>query len=157
MSLPATKDRSAQALPHDLSAFQTENQLKRLVERLVDAPRDMSSRPYQRSADAVDEILIETDVDGVHYCLVRSRPQAPQPSSLSPREMAIAELVAKGLPNKCIGEILEISPWTVATHLRRIFVKLDVTSRAAMVARLLEENPLATANAAGTKNRDRGA
>jgi DNA-binding CsgD family transcriptional regulator len=30
----------------------------------------------------------------------------------------------------------------VATHLRRVFVKMDVTSRAAMVARLVEENLL---------------
>ena len=29
---------------------------------------------------------------------------------------------------------LALSPWTVSTHLRRIFAKLDVTTRAAMVA-----------------------
>lgn len=37
---------------------------------------------------------------------------------------------------------LDISPWTVSTHLRRIFVKLGVTSRAAMVAKLMEDNCL---------------
>jgi len=52
-------------------------------------------------------------------------------------------LVAEGLPNKCISAILEISSWTVATHLRRIFAKLGVGSRAAMVARLLEEGLIA--------------
>ncbi len=67
--------------------------------------------------------------------LVRCRPKEPT-TILSPRELAIAQLIAKGLPNKCIGDILEISPWTVATHLRRIFIKLSVNSRAAMVARL---------------------
>jgi hypothetical protein len=47
-------------------------------------------------------------------------------------------LVADGLPNKCIGAVLEISSWTVATHVRRVFSKLGVTSRAAMVARLMK-------------------
>ena len=40
---------------------------------------------------------------------------------LSPREQAIAKLVAQGLPNKSIGNQLDISPWTVATYLRRIY------------------------------------
>lgn len=62
--------------------------------------------------------------------------------SLSPREKAIAQLVAQGLPNKCIGTQLHISPWTVATHLRRMFAKLNVTSRTAMICRLLQENLL---------------
>jgi DNA-binding CsgD family transcriptional regulator len=35
--------------------------------------------------------------------------------------------------------VLEISSWTVATHLRRVFAKLGVRTRAAMVARALEE------------------
>jgi hypothetical protein len=34
--------------------------------------------------------------------------------------------------------ILNISSWTVCTHLRRIFAILGVSSRAAMVARLAE-------------------
>jgi DNA-binding CsgD family transcriptional regulator len=61
---------------------------------------------------------------------------------LSPREQAIAKLVAQGLPNKSIGNQLDISPWTVATHLRRIFAKLDVTSRTAMITKLIKENLL---------------
>jgi DNA-binding NarL/FixJ family response regulator len=35
--------------------------------------------------------------------------------------------------------VLEISSWTVCTRLRRIFAKLSVGSRAAMVARLMED------------------
>jgi DNA-binding CsgD family transcriptional regulator len=45
-------------------------------------------------------------------------------------------MVADGFTNKEIASVLEISSWTVSTHLRRIFGKLDVGTRAAMVARL---------------------
>jgi len=37
-----------------------------------------------------------------------------------------------------IADVLNISSWTVCTHLRRIFAKLGVGSRAAMVAQLPE-------------------
>lgn len=55
---------------------------------------------------------------------------------LSPREFEVARLVARGLPNKAIGAVLDISPWTVATHLRRIYVKLEVGTRAQLAVRL---------------------
>ncbi|MFY7805760.1 MAG: response regulator transcription factor [Limnoraphis robusta] len=97
---------------------------------------------FQRTEESVDEIVLASDVDGIRYYLVRSRPQDDQSVNLSPREQSIARLVAQGLPNKCIGKELGISPWTVATHLRRVFKKLDVNSRAAMTARLIEANLL---------------
>lgn len=46
-------------------------------------------------------------------------------------------MVAQGYPNKTIASVLEISSWTVASHLRRIFVKLQISSRAAMATCLL--------------------
>ena len=46
-------------------------------------------------------------------------------------------MVAQGYANKTIASVLEISSWTVASHLRRIFVKLRVSSRAAMATSLL--------------------
>jgi DNA-binding CsgD family transcriptional regulator len=58
------------------------------------------------------------------------------PTGLSPREQEIARMVASGYTNKQIASVLGISTWTVSTHLRRIFCKLDVGTRAAMVARL---------------------
>ncbi|NJO43240.1 MAG: response regulator transcription factor [Cyanobacteria bacterium RU_5_0] len=54
---------------------------------------------------------------------------------LTGRELQIVQLVAKGHPNKQIAHHLHISEWTVSTHLRRIFAKLHVDSRAAMVHR----------------------
>jgi DNA-binding CsgD family transcriptional regulator len=57
---------------------------------------------------------------------------------LSPRECEIARLVARDLSNKEIAAVLEISGWTVATHLRRVFAKLGVHSKAAMVGSIVE-------------------
>lgn len=54
---------------------------------------------------------------------------------LSTRELQIATLVALGCPNKQVANKLHISEWTVATHLRRIFAKLGVDTRAAMTYR----------------------
>ncbi|WP_042414873.1 helix-turn-helix transcriptional regulator [Streptacidiphilus anmyonensis] len=55
---------------------------------------------------------------------------------LSPQERTIAGLVAEGLSNRAIGERLHLSPRTVASHLYRIFPKLDVTSRIQLSAKL---------------------
>jgi DNA-binding CsgD family transcriptional regulator len=53
--------------------------------------------------------------------------------TLSKRELQIVVLVAEGKVNKQIADSLKISEWTVSTYLRRIFAKLGVDSRAAMV------------------------
>jgi DNA-binding CsgD family transcriptional regulator len=62
---------------------------------------------------------------------------------LTSRELEITILVAQGHANKNIAYRLRISEWTVATYLRRIFAKLNVESRAAMVFRCA---PLITAS-----------
>jgi DNA-binding CsgD family transcriptional regulator len=90
------------------------------------------------AAGASEQVLLDLEVEGVR-CVLMRRPPAAQPEvALSPREREIARMVAKGYPNKTIAGVLEISSWTVSTHLRRIFAKLAVSSRAAMVARLAE-------------------
>lgn len=88
------------------------------------------------------EVVFETHLDGMRYYVARGQCMLNSEISLTPREQAIATLVAQGLSNKCIGKNLNISPWTVATHIRRIFSKLGVKSRSEMVARLMEENVL---------------
>lgn len=57
-------------------------------------------------------------------------------SRLTPREIQIAERVAQGLTNREIGADLWITENSVKQALKRLFSKLDVSSRAEMVAQL---------------------
>jgi DNA-binding CsgD family transcriptional regulator len=86
---------------------------------------------------------VDTEVDGQRYLLIRMPLPDHGPIRLSPREQEIVRMVAKGHPNKVIADVLNISSWTVCTHLRRIFAKLGVGSRAAMVAQLLQMGTIA--------------
>lgn len=85
------------------------------------------------------DVLMDMEIEGVRCLLVRSEQPLKAVVRLSPREQEIVRMIAKGYPNKAIAAVLEISSWTVCTHLRRVFAKLGVSSRAAMVAKILEQ------------------
>ena len=55
--------------------------------------------------------------------------------ALSPREKEVLSLLAQGMSNPEIGQVLFISPVTVKVHVRHIFEKLGVRSRAAAALR----------------------
>ena len=72
----------------------------------------------------------------------RTKPGDPHRSgvqSLTSRELQIARLVVDRRTNPEIAEALFLSPKTVETHLRNLFHKLDVSSRAE-VARVVERS-----------------
>ncbi|MDX6621627.1 MAG: hypothetical protein QOK36_4013 [Gaiellales bacterium] len=52
------------------------------------------------------------------------------PSGLTPREVEVLRLLARGLSNKEIAKRLVISPKTVANHAEHIYVKINTTTRA---------------------------
>lgn len=70
------------------------------------------------------------------------RPQddAPQWSSLTPRERQIASLVAQGNRYKEIAKRLRISDQTVRNHLRNIFDKLRINDRIHLAIFVLQRN-----------------
>ena len=88
---------------------------------------------------ASERFVVDVVVDGFRCVVISPKPLPPPEHVLSPREREIARMVADGYPNKTIAAVLGISSWTVSTYLRRIFAKLDVRSRAAMVACVVEE------------------
>jgi DNA-binding CsgD family transcriptional regulator len=107
-----------------------------LLRELVACVRQQAGGP----AAGDPAVILDREVDGVRCLLVQVPEQ--QPVQLSPREKEIVRMVAEGYPNKTIAGVLDISSWTVGTHLRRVFLKLGVGSRAAMVARLFEARGL---------------
>jgi DNA-binding CsgD family transcriptional regulator len=120
-------------------ASQVETSLRDIFRSLVERlPPSAAASTQERTQSDADEILVDAELDGWRYILIRTaRPSTPL-VQLSPREREIVRMVAEGHPNKIIAAVLNISTWTVGTHLRRIFAKLGVGSRAAMVARYLE-------------------
>jgi DNA-binding CsgD family transcriptional regulator len=131
------KTKAARAGPPSSSV----EALIRQIVAQVDSVRSLLPHPRCRDSPA-ERVLVDTEVDGVRCILLRiSESNAPR-QSLSPREKEIARMVAKGYPNKMIASVLEISSWTVGTYLRRMFAKLGVCSRAALVASLAESDHL---------------
>jgi DNA-binding NarL/FixJ family response regulator len=55
---------------------------------------------------------------------------------LSPRERAVALLIAGGLSNKDIARELGLSPGTIKTHVHNIFKKLGVSNRQSIIIHL---------------------
>ena len=53
---------------------------------------------------------------------------------LSSRELAVLRELCNGRSNKLIGQLLDLSENTVKFHLKNIFKKLEVDSRAAAIA-----------------------
>jgi DNA-binding CsgD family transcriptional regulator len=118
-----------------------ENQV--LLRALRDLLRDAT--PHLPPADEDEEAVLSVEYEGVLYRLTQKRlprPAVAHSVSLSTREQEIARMIAAGHTNRTVAAVLDISSWTVDTHLRRIFAKLRVRSRSAMIARLADEGLL---------------
>jgi DNA-binding CsgD family transcriptional regulator len=136
LALPLPAKGQAASMPPRTDHVGVEELIRRLVARSPAPPNPVG-------ASASEDVLIDIEMDGVRYLLLRRMVPRPQAAcSLSPRELEISRLVAKGHVNKTIAGVLDISCYTVDTYLRRIFAKLNVTSRAAMVARLSRDSLL---------------
>jgi DNA-binding NarL/FixJ family response regulator len=100
---------------------------------LKDAPREELHRAV-RTAAAGGAVLAPS----IASALIRG-PAAQRPS---PRELEVLRLVARGAANKEIARTLLISETTVKTHLKHVFAKLGVETRAAAVVVAMERGLL---------------
>ncbi len=109
-----------------LSSFEPDEEICRAVEA--------GAKGYLRKDISCTEIIeaVHTVHSGSGYfpqwIKDRISERKLQPS-LSPREVEILEMVAKGLTNKEIGRAIQVSHFTVRNHVRHIIAKLEVGDR----------------------------
>jgi DNA-binding NarL/FixJ family response regulator len=66
-----------------------------------------------------------------------AQPGSRVPDTLTARESEVLAMISQGFSNKHIARALEISPETVKTHVKRIFLKLTASTRTEAVSRAL--------------------
>ena len=126
------------------SVAQFENEIAR-----AGAPLAPRSREFAGVVRAILLVLKSQDMAELMLSLHRATPQDSRlpaelrpcvTESLSPREHSILRSMSCGLSNKRIAQELQIAPETVKSHVKSIFIKLAVQTRAHAVS---------TANALG--------
>jgi DNA-binding NarL/FixJ family response regulator len=103
---------------------------------LKDTPREELHRAVRTAANG-GQVLSPT----VATQLMARLSQQEQPAP-SPRELEVLRLVAKGAANKEVARALLISETTVKTHLKHVYAKLGVDTRAAAVVAAMERGLL---------------
>jgi LuxR family maltose regulon positive regulatory protein len=77
--------------------------------------------------DVTAQLLTRLQTTGLH-----------EEGAFTVRELAVIRELCNGRSNKAIGQLLDLSENTVKFHLKRIFRKLDVDSRAGAIAKALK-------------------
>src|SRR4051794_16816458 len=106
----------------------TAYQYARLLHRRGRGTSDLAEELLREASALADEIGLETLRVRIAQ-LGAAQPPPRFPDDLSPREVQILRLVARGLSNREIGETLVISEHTAANHIRSILRKTGSSNR----------------------------
>jgi predicted ATPase/DNA-binding CsgD family transcriptional regulator len=79
--------------------------------------------------------------EAVEYALSVEESTPPAPATLTRRELEVSSLVVRGMTNRQLAVELSISEHTAATHVRRIFKKLGLHSRAELATWVGSSHP----------------
>ena len=121
-----------------LTTYDTDADIVRAVEAgatgylLKDAPREELFRAVRATARG------EAVLAPVVAARLMGKMRSPGEESLSPREIEVLLLVARGATNQDVAEKLHISKATVKSHLLQIYQKLGVSDRTAAATTALE-------------------
>jgi DNA-binding NarL/FixJ family response regulator len=90
------------------------------------------NRHLRGSSQPTLELLLERGTSGLFFL-----PRIAQQFKFSRREQQAVELLLQGLSNKEIANRMNISPNTVNTFFRLIMIKMGVSSRSGILARMI--------------------
>ena len=111
------------------------------VQAMKQGACDFIEKPF-RDQDLLDAVA--RAVRGGREALAEARRQGDAQAALarlSPRELDVARLVARGLPNKLVGRELNISEKTVHIHRQHVMEKTGVGSAAELARLMLRADP----------------
>lgn len=95
-----------------------------LPEEFIDVIKQMRA-----GGSPISPLIARQLLKKLRPCDDSPRAAAPAPAALSTRETEVLSLLAKGFSFCEIGRLLEISPHTVTTYVKKIYQKLAVHSR----------------------------
>lgn len=95
---------------------------ERLTAEVAAATLSREARAGRLDGEAVNAVLAAAE----HR--IDNRPELP--AGLTPRELQVLRLLARGMSSRTIGERLGISPKTARNHIEHIYAKAGVSTRA---------------------------
>ncbi|AQG78483.1 response regulator [Spirosoma montaniterrae] len=118
-------------------------------QRHIDEFKKAGVKGYVLKTADVDEVVkaIRVTADGgMYFGLLNTRTADPHADDgfmrkfrLTPREVEVIGLIRQGLTNPQIADRMNVSFYTIETHRRNVYLKLDVNSTADLI-RFMEEN-----------------
>jgi DNA-binding NarL/FixJ family response regulator len=107
-----------------------------LARRQAPASRDLSlaQAVLDAAAGEAEQLGMVPFIKRIDQLRARLPATSVGRSPLSPREVEVAQLVARGLTNKQIGETLFVSERTAENHVQHILVKLGFSNRSQIAA-----------------------
>ncbi|MFV9507130.1 MAG: response regulator [Oscillochloridaceae bacterium umkhey_bin13] len=108
---------------------------------LKDSRRDdliAAIRQVLRGEAFLNHELVALALQQMHGQISQPHQRGAQASHLTVRELEVLRLLARGLTNRDIAELLTISPGTVKVHVERIISKLQVSDRTQAAVRAIE-------------------
>jgi DNA-binding NarL/FixJ family response regulator len=107
-----------------------------LARRRAPAPADLSAAQavLDAAAGEAEQLGMVPFIKRIDQLRSRLPATSAGRSPLSPREVEVAKLVARGMTNKQIGETLFVSERTAENHVQHILVKLGFSNRSQIAA-----------------------
>jgi DNA-binding CsgD family transcriptional regulator len=125
----------------ELAAALTRRQAPGDLDRARAAPGDLdrARAALDAAAGEAERLGMVPFTERIGRLRARLPATASAGSPLSPRELEVARLAARGLTNKQIGETLYLSERTAENHVQHILVKLGFSNRSQIAAWLATE------------------
>jgi DNA-binding CsgD family transcriptional regulator len=105
-----------------------------LARRQAPGDQDQARAVLDRAAPEADRLGMAPFIKRIEQLRAQLPGAVISRSPLSPRELEVARLVARGLTNKQIGQALYVSERTAENHVQHILVKLGFSNRSQIAA-----------------------